>query len=105
MPSAAARRQYEDQIPSFMSILDPEAEAYDESGRGMVTMVDSKMMDMEPTCAPQIPTQLQQQQQQQHLRPLADHLHRHNDSTSTHNSESADSSPTTTLTTDTSSLF
>ncbi|KAK8088009.1 hypothetical protein PG997_002970 [Apiospora hydei] len=102
MPSAAARRQYEDQIPSFMSILDPEAEAYDESGRGMVTMVDSKMMDMEPTCAPQIPTQLQQQQQ--HLRPLADHLHRHNDSTSTHNSESADSSPTTTLTTDTSSL-
>ncbi|KAK8126689.1 Tyrosine-protein phosphatase pmp1 [Apiospora kogelbergensis] len=102
MPSAAARRLYEDQIPSFMSILDPEAEGYDESGRGMVTMVDSKMMDMEPTCAPQIPTQLQQQQQ--HLRPLADHLHRHNESTSTHNSESADSSPTTTLTTDTSSL-
>ncbi|KAK6841371.1 hypothetical protein PG987_002231 [Apiospora arundinis] len=102
MPSAAARRLYEDQIPSFMSILDPETEGYDESERGMVTMVDSKMMDMEPTCAPQIPTQLQQQQQ--HLRPLADHLHRHNESTSIHNSESADSSPTTTLTTDTSSL-
>ncbi|KAK8140298.1 Dual specificity phosphatase [Apiospora sp. TS-2023a] len=101
MPSAAARR-YEDQIPSFMSILDPEAEAYDESGRGMVTMVDSKMMGMEPSCAPQMPAQLQQQQQ--HLRPLADHLQRQHDSTSAQNSESADSSPTTTLTTDTSSL-
>ncbi|KAK8035947.1 tyrosine-protein phosphatase pmp1 [Apiospora marii] len=106
MPSAAARRVYEDQIPSFMSILDPEAEAYDGSGSGMVTMVDSKMMDMEPACAPQVPAQLQQQQQQQqqHLRPLADHLQRQHDSTSAQNSESADSSPTTTLTTDTSSL-
>ncbi|KAH8673611.1 dual specificity phosphatase [Xylariales sp. PMI_506] len=91
MPSAAARRLYEDQIPSFMSILDPEAEAFDD--RGVVAMVDSKFMDMDSTCSTQ------------HLRAMtADHLHRHNDSTSTQNSESADSSPTTTLTTDTSSL-
>ncbi|XXH05053.1 hypothetical protein Hte_011477 [Hypoxylon texense] len=102
MPSATARRLYEDQIPSFMSIFDPEADnSIDE--RGLVTMVDSKLMDMEATCAPgQFATGLPQQHA---LRPLpTDASHRHHDSTSTQNSESADSSPTTTLTTDTSSL-
>ncbi|KAI1375044.1 hypothetical protein F4677DRAFT_152469 [Hypoxylon crocopeplum] len=110
MPSATARRLYEDQIPSFMSIFDPEADtSMDE--RGLVTMVDSKLMDMESSCAPgQLPGQLRgmlpQQLPPQHaLRPLpTDPSHRHHDSTSTQNSESADSSPTTTLTTDTSSL-
>ncbi|KAI1769955.1 dual specificity phosphatase [Hypoxylon cercidicola] len=102
MPSATARRLYEDQIPSFMSIFDPEADnSIDE--RGLVTMVDSKLMDMEPSCAPgRFATGLPQQHA---LRPLpTDPSHRHHDSTSTQNSESADSSPTTTLTTDTSSL-
>ncbi|KAI1502738.1 hypothetical protein F5X99DRAFT_150840 [Biscogniauxia marginata] len=105
MPSAAARRMYEDQIPSFMSVFDPEAENID-GGRDLVTMVDSKFMEMEPSCAAdQFPNAMPQQHQHQHLRPLpTDPTHRHHDSTSTHNSESADSSPTTTLTTDTSSL-
>lgn len=95
MPSAAARRLYEDQIPSFMSIIDSEAEPMvDESGE--VTMVDSKFLDMAPTYPSHFsgPNQVPQQ--------LQDALHRHQDSTSTQNS--ADSSPTTTLTTDTSSL-
>ncbi|KAF3003874.1 hypothetical protein E8E14_007169 [Neopestalotiopsis sp. 37M] len=104
MPSAAARRLYEDQIPSFMSIIDSEVEPMvDDSG--VVTMVDSKFMGMEPTYASHYPgaNQMPQQLQQQHLSSLpADALHRHHDSTSTQNS--ADSSPTTTLTTDTSSL-
>ncbi|OTA59917.1 hypothetical protein K449DRAFT_333043 [Hypoxylon sp. EC38] len=99
MPSATARRLYEDQIPSFMSIFDPEADSNIDE-RGLVTVVDSKLMEMESSCAPgQLPGGLPQQHL---LRP--DPSHRHHDSASTHNSESADSSPTTTLTTDTSSL-
>ncbi|KAI0179977.1 dual specificity phosphatase [Hypoxylon sp. FL1284] len=99
MPSATARRLYEDQIPSFMSIFDPDADNNIEE----MTMVDSKLMEIDPTCAPgQFAAGLPQQHA---LRPLpADPSHRHHDSTSTQNSESADSSPTTTLTTDTSSL-
>ncbi|ORY70120.1 uncharacterized protein BCR38DRAFT_332343 [Pseudomassariella vexata] len=98
MPSAAARRLYEDQLPSFMSIINPEADNFDD--RGLVTVVDSKLMEMEPTCgAPQLPNS-----QHLPLRPTPTDLHRHHDSTSTQNSESADSSPTTTLITDTSSL-
>lgn len=59
------------------------------------------MMEMAPTCAPQLPKQTQTATlQEQHPQQL----HRQNESTSTQNSESADSSPTTTLTTDTSSL-
>ncbi|KAI1103768.1 dual specificity phosphatase [Jackrogersella minutella] len=102
MPSATARRLYEDQIPSFMSIFDPEADNNIDE-RGLVTMVDPKLMEMESSCAP---GQLSGGLPQQHmLRPLPTDLsHRHHDSTSTQNSESADSSPTTTLTTDTSSL-
>ncbi|KAL7627014.1 tyrosine/serine/threonine protein phosphatase [Parahypoxylon ruwenzoriense] len=104
MPSATARRLYEDQIPSFMSIFDPEADNNIDE-RGLVTVVDPKLMEMEPSCAP---GQLQNglpPQQHHSLRPLpGDPAHRHHDSTSTQNSESADSSPTTTLTTDTSSL-
>ncbi|OTB08637.1 hypothetical protein M426DRAFT_158939 [Hypoxylon sp. CI-4A] len=102
MPSATARRLYEDQIPSFMSIFDPEADNNIDD-RGLVTMVDSKLMDMESTCTP---AQFADGLSQQHtLRPLpADLAHRHHESSSTQNSESADSSPTTTLTTDTSSL-
>lgn len=86
-----------------MSILDPEADTYDDT-RGLVTMVNSKMVDMEPACPPPMPTQpVQEQHQALHSLP-AGPLHRHHDTTATHNDESADSSPTTTLTTDTSSL-
>ncbi|KAI1338028.1 hypothetical protein F5Y15DRAFT_141120 [Xylariaceae sp. FL0016] len=101
MPSAAARRMYEDQIPSFMSIYDPEADNLED--RDLLVEDDTKIMKMDLSCAPgQMPNGVPHHQ---HLRPLpADHAHRHNDSTSTQNSESADSSPTTTLTTDTSSL-
>ncbi|KAI1808412.1 DSPc-domain-containing protein [Daldinia bambusicola] len=102
MPSATARRMYEDQIPSFMSIFDPETgNTIDE--RGLVTVVDPKLIEMDSSCAP---GHLSGGLPQQHaLRPLpTDPSHRHHDSTSTQNSESADSSPTTTLTTDTSSL-
>ncbi|KAI1646154.1 DSPc-domain-containing protein [Daldinia loculata] len=104
MPSATARRMYEDQIPSFMSIFDPEADnSIDE--RGLVTVVDPKLMEMDSSCAPGHLAGGLPQQQHALLRPLpTDPSHRHHDSTSTQNSESADSSPTTTLTTDTSSL-
>ncbi|KAH6654134.1 dual specificity phosphatase [Truncatella angustata] len=106
MPSAAARRLYEDQIPSFMSIIDSEGDTTLVDGSDVVTVVDSKYLDMEPTCAPHshFPgANPQPQQLHHHLHTMQmDPLHRHNDSTSTQNS--ADSSPTTTLTTDTSSL-
>ncbi|KAI1854585.1 hypothetical protein JX266_000703 [Neoarthrinium moseri] len=101
MPSAAARRLYEDQIPSFMSIIDPDSENYDDTA-GIIPVVDSKFMAMDSTYGvPPFPGQTPQLSQHLSAMP-ADALHRHHDSTSTHNS--ADSSPTTTLTTDTSSL-
>ncbi|KAI0397770.1 hypothetical protein F5Y17DRAFT_291111 [Xylariaceae sp. FL0594] len=90
MPSAAARRMFEDQLPSFMSIIGPESESIED--RDLVSAGEPKFMAMASSCAPS-----------QHLRPLpVDSSHRHHDSTSTQTSESADSSPT--LTTDTSSL-
>lgn len=99
MPSAAARRYFEDQIPSFMSVFDLDAETM--ADRETVTVVDPKLMAVEPACAPlSAPTATQAQQQA--LRPgtlPADAIHRHHDSTSTQASESADSSPTTTLST------
>ncbi|KAI3336394.1 hypothetical protein HD806DRAFT_528004 [Xylariaceae sp. AK1471] len=101
MPSAAARRMFEDQLPSFMSIIDPESESIED--RELVTIVEPKFMEMEPSCAPGHINHKIPQPPSQHLRPLpSDPTHRHHDSTSTQNSESADSSPT--LTTDTSSL-
>lgn len=103
MPSAAARRLYEDQLPSFMSIIDSEVGTLVD-GSDVVTMVDHKFVEMESTCSPHFSGRNQVPQQfQQHLHAMqSDPLHRHHDSTSTQNS--ADSSPTTTLTTDTSSL-
>ncbi|KAI1818828.1 hypothetical protein GGS20DRAFT_6994 [Poronia punctata] len=100
MPSAAARRMFEDQLPSFMSIIDPESESIGD--RDLASVVEPKFMATGSSFAhghihkaPQPP--------RQPLRPLpVDSTHRHHDSTSTQNSESADSSPT--LTTDTSSL-
>ncbi|KAK7749349.1 tyrosine/serine/threonine protein phosphatase [Diatrype stigma] len=88
-----------------MSIYDPEAENGDE--RGLVTMVDSNMMDVEPSYPQKLPNEAPQQPHYEHqslCQLPTDPSHRHNDSTSTQNFESAESSPTTTLTTDTSSL-
>ncbi|KAH7329160.1 dual specificity phosphatase [Stachybotrys elegans] len=99
MPSAAARRIYEDQIPSFMSVFDIDAETM--ADRDTVTLMDPKMVALDAKEA-----QLSTQQPQLHPPTLpADPSHRHHDSTSTQMSESADSSPTTTLsTTDSSPL-
>lgn len=92
---------YEDQIPSFMTVLDLDAENMEERG---VTVVDANMMEMEATCAAQVPDQPQQQLKPPAMVP-SDPTHKHHDSTSTQTSESADSSPTTTFsTTDSSPL-
>ncbi|KAF2972184.1 hypothetical protein GQX73_g1448 [Xylaria multiplex] len=101
MPSAAARRIFEDQIPSLMSIIDPESESIGD--RELVTVVEPKYMEMESSFSSRNINQKGPQPPSQHLRPVpSDPTHRHHDSTSTQNSDSADSSPT--LTTDTSSL-
>lgn len=97
MPSAAARRVYEDQIPTFMSVFDLDAETM--ADRDTITVVDPRMVDVDAKQAAMNVSQ-----------PLGhgvstDPNHKHNDSTSTQMSESADSSPTTTLsTTDSSPL-
>ncbi|KAK4185345.1 dual specificity phosphatase [Podospora australis] len=88
MPSATARRLYEDQIPSFMSVFDVENGLLDPSSN-TVTVVDPKMV-MEESKLPR--------ESQPGPRPGAlpsESVHKHNDSTST--AESADSSPTTTV--------
>jgi len=87
-----------------MSVFGLEATVMDE--QNTVTVVDPKILDLEPSCqgklvaAPGLPSQA--------LQPAAlpaDASHKHHDSTSTQNSESADSSPTTTVScTDSSSL-
>ncbi|GKT53301.1 tyrosine-protein phosphatase PMP1 [Colletotrichum tofieldiae] len=92
MPSAAARRIYEDQIPSFMSVFDLDAETI--AAQETVTLVDPKLIEMEAAGKP-LGNPIQ------HLRPAmpSDPIHKHHDSTSTQASESAESSPTTTLST------
>lgn len=95
MPSAAARQVYEDQIPTFMSVFDLEAEAM--ADQETFTVVGSKFLDVAPK------TSTRQTSLQACLAP--DQNHKHRDSTSTQTSESDDSSPTTTLsTTDSSPL-
>ncbi|OLN94041.1 Tyrosine-protein phosphatase pmp1 [Colletotrichum chlorophyti] len=96
MPSAAARRIYEDQIPSFMSVFDLDAETI--AAQETVTLVDPKFIEMEATGKPLA-------NPVQHLGPTmpSDPMHKHHDSTSTQASESAESSPTTTLSTSDSS--
>ncbi|EFY90163.1 protein-tyrosine phosphatase, putative [Metarhizium acridum CQMa 102] len=101
MPSAAARRLYEDQIPSFMSVFDLDADTIAEGET--VTLVDTKMVDMPPKPSafadPSQPPSLGQGGLP------SDPTHRHHDSTSTQMSESTESSPTTTFsTTDSSPL-
>ncbi|KAI9166838.1 Tyrosine-protein phosphatase [Paramyrothecium foliicola] len=102
MPSAAARRLYEDQIPSFMSVFDLDAETM--ADRDTVTVVEPQLVGIEPHKEPTLSNPSQHHQ----LHPTglpAEPGHRHHDSTSTQMSESADSSPTTTMsTTDSSPL-
>lgn len=98
MPSAAARRVFEDQIPSFMSVFDLDAETMVD--RDTVTVVNPRLVGAEPK-DPAL-----QSHPQSVLQPVQpDSTHKHNDSTSTQMTESADSSPTTTMsTTDSSPL-
>ncbi|OAA58567.1 protein-tyrosine phosphatase [Niveomyces insectorum RCEF 264] len=128
MPSAAARRLYEDQIPSFMSVFDLGAADTAMDDQGAVTVVDPKAINLtnfsasnynaklpslapppHPTSSQQKPSFLQHASAAvvgagPHTLPC-DPSHRHHDSTSTQASESADSSPTTTAScTDSSSL-
>ena len=96
---------YEDQIPTFMSVFDLDAETMVD--RETVTLLNPKLIEIESTCAPSTTNTLSAPNQQS-LRPTTmpqDPMHKHHDSTSTQTSESADSSPTTTLsTTDSSPL-
>ena len=96
MPTAA-RRMYEDQLPSFMSVFDLSAETMDGSGG---VALEPKLMDVEAQkLPPNGVTQLRPTLYQQET------AHKHRGSTSTQNSESAGSSPTTTAScTDSSSL-
>ncbi|KAJ6446408.1 tyrosine-protein phosphatase pmp1 [Purpureocillium lavendulum] len=101
MPSAAARRMYEDQIPSFMSVFDLDAETM--ADRDTVTLVDPKLVTVESK-APVLANPPSQPDLKAGSVP-SDAIHKHHDSTSTQMSESTDSSPTTTLsTTDSSPL-
>ncbi|KAI0166666.1 hypothetical protein GGR57DRAFT_33448 [Xylariaceae sp. FL1272] len=104
MPSATARRMYEDQIPSFMSIIDPETESIEDTH--MHTVPEPKFMEMGQTRpVGHLAHKMAHSTPDQSLQPHpADPTHGHHDSSSSQNFESADSSPTTTLTTDTSSL-
>ncbi|KAJ3492587.1 hypothetical protein NLG97_g5294 [Lecanicillium saksenae] len=95
MPSAAARRLYEDQIPTFMSVFDLDADTIGDCDT--VTVLEPKLVGMDSK------TVLPAPGHDGTLHP--DPNHKHSDSTSTQMSESTDSSPTTTLsTTDSSPL-
>ncbi|KAK7422874.1 tyrosine/serine/threonine protein phosphatase [Neonectria magnoliae] len=101
MPSATDRRVYEDQIPSFMTVFDLDAETM--ADQETVTLVDPKFVDM----GPKVPSHMNPPHQHPFRASMipTDPSHQHHDSVSTQTSESADSSPTTTLsTTDSSSL-
>jgi tyrosine-protein phosphatase len=102
MPSASARRLYEDQIPSFMSVFDLDAETM--ADRDTVTVVDPKLVGVESPKEHSLANPSEHHQLHP-TGPPTDPTHRHHDSTSTQMSESADSSPTTTMsTTDSSPL-
>lgn len=101
MPSATDRRVYEDQIPSFMTVFDLDAETM--ADQETVTLVDPKFAGMESK-APGLMNPSQQHPFRTAMIPT-DSTHKHHESTSTQMSESTDSSPTTTLsTTDSASL-
>lgn len=102
MPSAAARRLYEDQIPPFMSVFDLDAETM--ADRDTVTLVDPKLVHVEAK-APALANPPSPPDLDPPAMPPDVAMHKHHDSTSTQMSESTDSSPTTTLSiTDSASL-
>ena len=91
MPSAVARRLFEDQIPSIMSVYQVDSGIADMDQSNPITIVDHNLV-LENTKSPG--------DSQPGARPGAlssESAHRHNDSTSTQTTESADSSPTTTV--------
>lgn len=107
MPSATARRHYEDQIPSFMSIIDDGTSSF--NGRDLSTVDESprflQMAESYPECPKHAPPAPPHPSHMAHLGSSAlVNSHRLQDSNGPQSFESADSSPTTTLTTDTSSL-
>ncbi|ODA82777.1 hypothetical protein RJ55_01286 [Drechmeria coniospora] len=91
----------EDQIPSFMSVFDVDAEAM--SNRESVPLVDTKQVGGQPK-APSHAGPSSQAAFNPSLVPAVE-LHKHHEMTSTQTSESADSSPTTTLSTTDSSVL
>jgi tyrosine-protein phosphatase len=89
MPSVVARRLYEDQIPSIMSVYEVDGAVTDLDQSNSVTIVNPEMVGNAKLPADQAGT----------VRPGAltsESAHRHHHSTSTQATESADSSPTTT---------
>ncbi|KAJ1335412.1 tyrosine-protein phosphatase MSG5 [Microdochium nivale] len=107
MPSATARRLYEDQIPSFMSIIDDEPNTF--NGRGLAPIDESpryiQMADSYPECPKHAPPAPPHPSHMSQLGSMGlANSHRLHNIASTPSFESADSSPTTTLATDTSSL-
>ncbi|KAK4242636.1 dual specificity phosphatase [Achaetomium macrosporum] len=90
MPSTAARRLFEDQIPSFMSVYDVDSEMAGMDQQNTVTIVDPKLV---------IENAKLSGDSQPGLRPSglpSETARRHHESTSSR-AESAESSPTTTL--------
>ncbi|KAK4157233.1 dual specificity phosphatase [Chaetomidium leptoderma] len=91
MPSAVARRLFEDQIPSIMSVYEVDSGITDLDQSNPITIVDPKLVMQDG----KLPGN-----SQLGIRPgalLSESVHRHNGSTSTQTTESADSSPTTTV--------
>ena len=87
MPSAAARQAYEDQIPSFMTVFDLDAETM--ADQDTVTVVDPKMVDL-AVKSPELADSTQQATLRSHALLTDPATHKHTDSTSTQASESAD---------------
>ncbi|KAL3425977.1 protein-tyrosine [Phlyctema vagabunda] len=101
MSSAAGPRNYENHIPSFMSVYGMDATATDSEGMGASGMrfagstSISKSQDNAPPCPPQSTFHSQDSEKA----PAPTHSHQYRESTSTQASDSTDSSPTTTIST------
>ncbi|CAK7268772.1 tyrosine/serine/threonine protein phosphatase [Sporothrix epigloea] len=110
MPSATARRLYEDQIPSLMSVFDLGATMIDDQNTGSVA--DSEMIDLPDSSFGNKLSSHDHAHQTSSFHELTapnplslDPSHRLHVSTFSQTSESSDSSPTTTMScTDSSSL-
>ena len=93
MPSAAGPRFYENQIPSFASVYDMDANSIDSTGVTAPTKLSTNAyINQQRTFHSQ--TQTEHDSDNAHI-----HSHQHRESTSTQASDSTDSSPTTTIST------